>query len=118
MDELTPSWQPTQSMIANANLTALMADAGFRHYDELYRWSVLDPMGFWGAVIDRLGIVFSRPPDAIVDGTAQHPTWLRGARMNIVDSCFTATSDRTAVVYRRGGLLLLGWALLGQRSGL
>ena len=104
MDELTPSWQPTQSMIANANLTALMADKSFTHYDELYRWSVLDPMGFWGAVIDRLGIVFSRPPDAIVDGTAQHPTWLRGARMNIVDSCFTATSDRTAVVYRRGGV--------------
>ncbi len=104
MDELTPSWQPTQSMIANANLTALMADESFTHYDELYRWSVLDPMGFWGAVIDRLGIVFSRPPDAIVDGTAQHPTWLRGARMNIVDSCFTATSDRTAVVYRRGGV--------------
>ena len=104
MDELTPSWRPTQAMIANANVTALMADAGFRHYDELHRWSVLDPMGFWGAVIDRLGIVFSRPPDAIVDGTAEHPIWLRGARMNIVDSCFTAASNRIAVVHRRGGV--------------
>ena len=103
MDELTPSWQPTQAMIANANVTALMADAGFRYYEELHRWSVLDPMGFWGTVIDRLGIVFSQSPDTIVDGTAEHPIWLGGARMNIVDSCFTASSDRTAVVYRRGG---------------
>ena len=104
MDELTPSWQPTQAMITNANLTALMADAGFRHYDELHRWSVLDPMEFWGAVIDRLGIVFSRPPDAIGDGTAEHQIWLRGARMNIVDSCFTAASNRIAVVHRRSGV--------------
>jgi len=90
-------------MAANANLTALMADAGFKYYDDLHRWSVLDPVGFWGEVIDRLGIVFSTPPEAIVEGTPQDPTWLPGAKLNIVDSCFTAPGEATAVHYRRSG---------------
>ena len=103
MDQPAAAWRPTAEMMANANLTALMADGGFKYYDELHRWSVLDPMGFWGEVIDRLGIVFSVPPDAIIEGPAEDPTWLAGARMNIVDSCFTAPPDRTAVVFRRSG---------------
>ena len=90
-------------MAANANLTALMADAGFKYYDDLHRWSVLDPVGFWGEVIDRLGIVFSTPPEAILEGTPQDPTWLSGAKLNIVDSCFTAPGGATAIIYRRSG---------------
>jgi acetyl-CoA synthetase len=105
MDPLAPAWRPSTATIADANLTALMAEAGFRSYDDLHRWSVLDREGFWGAVIDRLGIVFSRPPDRIVEGPAEHPTWLPGARMNIVDSCFTAPGDAIAVAYRRGGVI-------------
>jgi acetyl-CoA synthetase len=103
MDELTPAWRPSEEMVRDANLTGLMADGGFRYYEELHRWSVLDPMGFWGAVIDRLGIVFTEPPQAIIEGGARHPTWLPGARMNIVDSCFTAPGERTAVIFRRDG---------------
>lgn len=103
MDQPTPAWRPTEDTVANANLTALMVDGGFKHYDELHRWSVLDPMGFWGEVIDRLGIVFSVPPDAIIEGPPEDPTWLAGAKMNIVDSCFTAPPDRPAVAFRRSG---------------
>jgi acetyl-CoA synthetase len=93
MDQSPPAWRPTVEMAANANLTALMADAGFKYYDDLHRWSVLDPVGFWGEVIDRLGIVFSTPPEAIVEGTPQDPTWLPGAKLNIVDSCGGGTGD-------------------------
>ena len=89
--------------MANANLTALMRDAGFKYYEELHRWSVLDPMGFWGEMIDRLGIVFSNPPRAIVEGPAEDPTWLPEAKMNIVDSCFAAPTAATAVWYRSSG---------------
>jgi acetyl-CoA synthetase len=103
MDQLAASWRPSKATIADANLTTLMADAGFRHFDDLHRWSVFDPEGFWGMVVDRLGIVFSQPPARIVEGPSQHPTWLPGARMNIVDSCFTAPGEATAVVFRRDG---------------
>ncbi len=90
-------------MIADANLTELMAAGGFRFYDELHRWSVLDPAGFWGHVIDRLGIVFRTPPESIVEGPPDDPTWLPGARINIVDSCFTAPAASTAVTFHADG---------------
>ena len=101
MDHPTPAWRPTDEIVAHANLTTLMADGGFPYYEDLHRWTVLDPEGFWGEVIDQLGIVFTEPPEAVVSGPADDPTWLPGARMNIVDSCFTAPGDRTAVVFRR-----------------
>ncbi len=105
MDQLTPSWRATEEMVANANLTSLMLDGGFTFYEELHRWSVLDPTGFWGEVIDRLGIVFSREPEAIVHGPLDDPTWLPGARMNIVDSCFIASGDHIAAVFSRAGVM-------------
>ncbi len=90
-------------MIANANLTQLMFAGGFARYEDLHRWTVLDPTGFWGEVIDRLGIVFGRDPDAIVEGPTEDPNWLRGAKLNIIESCFTAPGDQTAVMFRRDG---------------
>ena len=103
MDQTSPAWRPSDDVVSHANLTRLMTDAGFKYYDELHRWSVLDPMGFWGEMIDRLGIVFSVPPDTIVEGPPQDPTWLPGAKLNIVDSCFAAPGDGNAVLYRHAG---------------
>ncbi|MEN8112851.1 MAG: AMP-binding protein [Actinomycetota bacterium] len=99
----TPTWRPDAETVRRANLTAVMGDLGFSTYDDLYRWSVADRAGFWAHVLDRLGIVFAEPPDAIVHGPATNPEWLPGARLNIVDSCFTAPADRVAVVHRRNG---------------
>ncbi len=103
MDQLTPSWRPSGETVANANLTELMEEGGFRFYEELHRWSVMDPGGFWGEVIDRLGIVFETPPGSILEGSDEDPTWLPGATLNIVESCFTAPPDAPAVIYRRDG---------------
>lgn len=55
-------------------------------------------------VLDRLGIVFDTPPDEILAGTERRPIWLPGARMNIVNSCFTASPEDTAIVFRRDGV--------------
>ena len=104
MNQLSPAWRPTKKVIANANLTEFMTAGGFPYYEDFHRWTVLDPTGFWGGVIDRLGIVFSRAPDAIVEGPPEDPGWLPGARLNIVESCFTAPGGQTAVVFRRHGL--------------
>jgi acetyl-CoA synthetase len=94
---------PDPDTVARANVTSLMRDGGFSFYDDLHRWTTLDPAGFWGVVVDRLGIVFRVPPEAILTGDVHSPTWLPGARLNIVDSCFTSDPQWTAVVYRRGG---------------
>ena len=71
-----------------------------RNYPETHRWSVTDRAAFWNNVIDRLGIVFSRRPDTVLDlaRSVKQPSWLAGAELNIVDSCFKAHDDKPAVV--------------------
>ncbi len=100
-----PTWVPEQARIAASNLGRLAAGLGLASYDELYRWSVADRAGFWRTVIDELGVVFAHPPDATLDLATgpTEPRWLPGARLNIVDSCFGASSCTLAVVQGRDG---------------
>jgi len=100
------AWTPDDVTVARANLTALMRDRGIDTYGDLHRWSVDDRAGFWGTMVDRLGIRFEREPDAVLAGSdPERPDWLPGARMNIVQSCFTAPEDAVAIVYARAGQL-------------
>ena len=96
-------WAPDEETVRRSNLQASMAAVGTDRYDDFHAWSVRDPSAFWTHTLERLGIVFTRPPDAILDldGDVRDPRWLPGAELNIVDSCFTADSDRPAVVTPR-----------------
>ena len=96
-----PSWIPDAETVGHANLTTVMDELGFDSYDDFYSWSIDSRPEFWQMVIDRLGIVFAEPPTQIVQGPVDDPVWLPGARMNIVDSCFTASAEHTAIVFRR-----------------
>ena len=98
-----PTWTPDGATVAHANVTSVMDELGFDSYEDLFRWSIESRAEFWQMVIERLGIVFAEPPSRIVQGPADDPVWLPGARMNIVDSCFTAPDEHTAVIYRRSG---------------
>ena len=94
-----PVWQPTPHD-QTSNLGEFMNELGFRSYAELHRWSVTDRAAFWGKVIKRLAVVFSRPPDRILDLTSgvKDPRWLAGVELNIVDSCFKASDDKPALI--------------------
>jgi len=99
-----PAWVPDEATIARANLTRLMEEVGVTDFAALHRWSVTERAAFWAAVVERLGIVFRRPPEAVLaGGDVEHPRWLSGALLNIVDSCFTAPADRVAVRYAAAG---------------
>ena len=98
------AWLPDADTIERANLTAAIRDQGLSSYAELDEWSTADRGAFWGMVLDRLGIVFDETPHRIVTGPPRDPLWLPGARLNIVDSCFTAPGDKTAVVFRTDGI--------------
>jgi len=78
-----------------------MDELGLDSFSELHRFSVSDRDRFWSLVLDRLGVVFRRKPDRILDLTrgVRDPVWLSGARLNIVESCFGADSGSTAIVY-------------------
>jgi len=95
-----PTWAPSQKRIEASNAWQLMAERGFTHFDELHRWSVKHRGDFWQTVIDRLGIVFDRDPETVLDLTngPTNPTWLAGARLNITDSCFRPDDCVIAIV--------------------
>jgi len=100
-----PTWVPSRHRIEASNLGQLMAEHGFDSYDELHRWSVEHRAEFWEAVIDRLGVVFDRPPGQILDlqDGPTDPSWLPGARLNIADSCFQPEDCVIAIVQGREG---------------
>ena len=93
-----PVWHPSRG--APSNLDRFMKTLGVGAYPELHRWSVTERAAFWGKVTEDLGVVFSRPPDRILDlgRGVKDPQWLAGAEFNIVDSCFKAPGDKPAVI--------------------
>ena len=111
-------WAPDEAVRRRSNLQASMAAAGVEDYADFHAWSVGDRTAFWTHTLERLGIVFTKPPEAILDlaggvrssasgvgnprsmprGGVRDPRWLPGAELNIVDSCFTADPRRPAVI--------------------
>jgi acetyl-CoA synthetase len=93
-------WWP-ESQVLESNLAALLETTGLDNYRELHRWSTDHRGEFWQRTLDRLAIRFARPPDQVLDLSPgpEYPNWLPGARFNIVDSCFQAAPDATAIVH-------------------
>lgn len=87
------------------NLTWLMGRAGVTSYDALHAWSVRERAAYWQAVVERLGIIFRQPWEQVLDLTQgiERPSWFRGARLNIVESCFQAPTNSTAIIQQREG---------------
>ncbi|VAW06454.1 Acetoacetyl-CoA synthetase, partial [hydrothermal vent metagenome] len=103
-----PAWQPNPNEYAATNIAALAQRVGVSSYEALHQWSVDHRAEFWAEAIADLGIVFQTPPADILDlaNGVEHPAWLPGAHLNIVESCFAAPPDAIAVVHRRDGRLL------------
>ncbi len=101
----TPDWTPTPEFIATTNVAWLMQRAGVKSYEALHAWSVQYPEEYWALAIERLGIRFREPASRIMDPAAgvETPRWLPGAKLNIVDSCFTALAEATAILHQTEG---------------
>src|SRR5437899_512187 len=89
-------------------------------YHELHRISVEEPNRFWPALVDDLGIEFSRPWDAVVDDT-RGPEWARwfvGGRLNVARVClhrFAGGEEAFVGLYEDGGRESLTWAEASRR---
>jgi acetyl-CoA synthetase len=79
-----------------------MRQVGIEKYGDFHRWSVQNREEFWKMVAQRIGIRFKQPPARFLDPSSdmETPKWLPGARLNVVDSCFEAPENATAIVYR------------------
>src|SRR6266516_1399119 len=82
-------WTPTPEQIERANVTRLIRRLGCADFDELQRLSVKDPERFWPAVVDDLGIEFSRPWEHVLDTSRgiEWTTWFVGGRLNLAWNC-------------------------------
>ena len=115
-DGPAPVWTPDDAAIADSNLGRLIAELGLDGYDAFYQWSIEHRDQFWAKFIERLGVVFQRKPDATLDlsGGVTNPSWLPGARLNCVDSCFSGDPDRVVIVAGREGSDVLERISLGE----
>jgi acetyl-CoA synthetase len=110
------AWRPGAEEVAASNLGRWMTERGVGAYGEFHRWSASERAEFWGEAIGRLGIVFARRPEAILDlrGGAADPRWLPGARLNVAECCFGGDPGRPAIVSGREGSAELAVTTYGQ----
>jgi acetyl-CoA synthetase len=100
-----PVWTPDETRVARSNLAALMGEVGVDTYHDLHRWTVEHRAEFWMRTVERLGIVFRRRPDTILDlsNGPDRPRWFCGAELNIVDSCLRPSDCTIAIAVGREG---------------
>ena len=114
-------WRPDAAMVAAANFTAFMKQAGVADYDDLNRRSVADPEWFWNTLIGFFDLRFGRPYERVLDLSAGAPwaKWCVGGTTNVVANCLdrhrgTPTMDKPAIEWEAedGGRRILSYAQL------
>lgn len=105
--EASSIWKPSASVISEANISTVMSALGIHDVPSFHRWSVSHYEEFWQRTIQQLGIIFKTPPKQLCDLSSGYasPKWLNAAKMNIVDSCFRADPQATAIIYQDGDQL-------------
>ncbi|HYZ38489.1 MAG TPA: acetoacetate--CoA ligase [Pseudonocardiaceae bacterium] len=112
MDEPRILWQPDPDVVARSRMAAfrawLAANRGvdLADYDSLWRWSVGDLAGFWGALAEFAGARFHSPPRAVlVEPTMPGARWFPGATLNYAEHALAAGPGKEdydlAVIFRR-----------------
>ncbi len=97
-DGPAPAWFPDDP--DSTNIAWLMRTVGKESYRDLHAWSVSRPEEFWATMVERLEVQFREPFSSALDPSAgpEHPQWLMGAKLNVVDSCLRAPDDSPAVI--------------------
>ncbi len=92
MNAPTPLWQPSAQRIENAGITRfqrwLAQERGLRFddYEALWRWSVDDLEGFWGAMWAFSGMRAHSPHTRVLaEREMPHARWFPGATLNFAE---------------------------------
>ena len=98
-------WEPTPETTADANVTRFMGwlretrGHDFTTYDELWRWSVSDLEGFWGAVWDFFEVrARARYERALSTRKMPGAVWFPGAELNYAEHALSRRDDHVAIV--------------------
>ena len=95
-------WTPDEETLARANVVRLLQKHGLDGYWELVRRSQDDPEWFWPAVVEDLGLEFSRPWESVYDDSRgpEWTTWFNGATVSIARNCATRTASERCLPAR------------------
>jgi len=108
-------WQPDPADVARSRIAAFrdwLSDTRDLHlpdYDALWRWSVADLEGFWGAFGQFAGVRFHTEPERVLaDASMPGAQWFPGASLNYAEHALAVSTDDAgkgddapAVVFRR-----------------
>ncbi|KAL9243339.1 hypothetical protein vseg_017238 [Gypsophila vaccaria] len=115
-----PAWLPLLESAKLTNIGQLLERRGKELLGRQYRdpmssfsdfqeFSVLNPEVYWQIILKEMGILFSRPPERILNENSSYPggQWLPGCSLNPAKNCLTLNSkrqlDSIAVVWRDEG---------------
>ena len=112
-------WEPSPERLESANVVRLWRRLGCEDYHELHRLSVEDPERFWPAVVDDLGLEFTKRWERVLDTSdgIEWAKWFVGGELNLAQSCVHKwRSDDEAVVglWEDGERTSLTWAELSD----
>src|SRR3954467_3536478 len=85
-------WTPPDALLQRCALGAFRRERGFESYDELWRWSVEDLDGFWGALWDRFG-VGERGGTVLASREMPGAQWFPGTQVNYAEHAFRGKAD-------------------------
>ncbi|MDQ2881638.1 MAG: acetoacetate--CoA ligase [Actinomycetota bacterium] len=117
MSEPQIVWLPDPAAVARSQLAAFRSWLAARRgvvvadYDALWRWSVADVAGFWGAFADFAGVRFHTAPQRVLTDESMPGTrWFPGGTLNYAEHALLPgpgkdpgrkDTDDLAVVFRR-----------------
>ena len=118
-------WTPSAERVARARITEFMRwlererKLKFANYDELWRWSVSDLPGFWGALWQYFSIQASTPYERVLGNrTMPGAEWFPGAKLNYAQHALrNERAGAPALLYlnERAGLRELAWPELAGK---
>jgi acetoacetyl-CoA synthetase len=103
-------WTPSAAFASGSRLAdferwlAERRGLRFASYEGLWRWSVADLDGFWGALWDYFDVRSATPYTAVHAGTMPRTRWFTGCRLNFAEHLLrheeAAAPDAVAIVHR------------------
>src|SRR3954463_1622905 len=94
-------WTPPDSLLQRCALGAFRRERGFDTYEELWRWSVEDLDGFWGAIWDRYG-VGERGSTVLASREMPGAQWFPGTLVNLAEHALRGKDDDAIAIVAGG----------------
>jgi acetoacetyl-CoA synthetase len=112
MNEPRILWQPDPDVVARSRIAAFRAwlashrGVALADYQGLWRWSVADLEGFWGALAEFAGARFHAAPRGVLtDASMPGARWFPGATLNYAEHALAPGPGKAdgdlAVIFRR-----------------